>query len=82
MNTYTIKFMVKCPNNEAVIIYALSIESKITIMVEAIIEVVDSLPRAGYHEDIADKLTMALPGRQTLKAHHHGVDIETVRGAL
>lgn len=82
MNTYTIKFMVKCPNNDAVIIYALSIESKVTIMVEGIVEAVDALPRAGFHEDIADLLTMALPGRQTLKAHHHGVDIQTVRGGL
>jgi len=82
MNTYTIKFMAKCPNNDAVIIYALSIESKVTIMVEEIMSVVDSLPRDGYHEDIADSLTQALPGRQTLTAHHHGVGIETVRGGV
>lgn len=82
MNTYTIKFMVKCPNNDAVIIYALAIESMATIMVEKISAAVDALPSSAFHEAIADLLTVELPGRQTLRAHHHGVDIETVRGAL
>ena len=44
MNTYTIKFMAKCPNNNAVILYSLSIESKATIMVEEIIDAVATLP--------------------------------------
>ena len=73
MNRYAIKFMAKCPNNDEVIIYALGIESKVTIMVEDILIAVGALPGAGFHEDIADVLTVALPGRHTLSAHHHGV---------
>lgn len=80
MNRYGITFMAKCPNNDKIIRYALGIESKATIMVEEILRAVDALPAAGFHEDIADTLTTTLPGRQTLFAHHHGVDIETVRG--
>jgi hypothetical protein len=36
--------------------------------------------KKGFHEEIADQLHTQLGGRQILKAHHHGVDIETVRG--
>jgi hypothetical protein len=82
MNRYSITFMAKCPNNDRIIRFALSIESKATIMVEDILKAVDELPATGFHEDIADALTVAVPGRQTLCAHHHGVDIETVRGAV
>jgi hypothetical protein len=33
-----------------------------------------------YHEKVADNLHYQFGGRQILKAHHHGVDIETRRG--
>ena len=80
MNRYSTTFMAKCPVNDKVILFALSIETPGRILVEAILEAVDALPMAGFHEDIADTLARALPGRHTLTAHHHGVDIETVRG--
>jgi hypothetical protein len=38
------------------------------------------LIKFGYHENIADELHERFGGRQTLEAHHHGVDIYTVRG--
>lgn len=82
MNRYSVTFMAKCPNNDRIVRFALCVESKATIMVEDILKAVDALPSTGFHEDIADALTVALPGRQTLTAHHHGVDIETVRGGV
>lgn len=80
MNTYTYTFLVKCPVNKQVIRYELAIETPDRILVEKIMAIVDGLPEAGFHEDIADTLAAELPGRHTLRAHHHGVDIKTVRG--
>lgn len=80
MNFYTYGFMMRCPVNEKVIRYSLTIETPDRVLVEEIVRVVDAMPVSGFHEDIADSLASALPGRQTLRAHHHGVDIETVRG--
>lgn len=80
MNKYTIKFVRECPNNGLKIDYALTIETPQVLMVEAIVEEVGNLEEQGFHEAFADTLTRVLPGRQVLVAHHHGVDIETVRG--
>lgn len=80
MNKYRYTFNRACPNNGLIINYRLMIYSPNVLMVESIIEEVDNLPEKGYHEAFADTLTRVLPGRQVLRAHHHGVDIETVRG--
>lgn len=79
MNRYTTTFMVKCPVNKKIIRYTLTIEAHEKILVEDILQGVDALPSIGFHEDIADKLEACLLGRHLLRAHHHGVDIETVR---
>lgn len=81
MNKYTIHFVRKCPANGLAIAYCLSISTPHILMVEAIKEEVENLPDEAYHEALAEALTRCLPGCQTLTAHHHGVDIETVRGA-
>lgn len=80
MDRYSIPFTVNCPSNDQTIAYAFSIESNCMIMVEAIMSAINDLPAQEFHENIADALAKALPGRHTLIAHHHGVDIETVRG--
>lgn len=82
MNKYTISFVRKCPANGFAIAYRLTIETAETVMVEAIKDEILALPETAYHEDLADSLAACLPGRQTLVAHHHGVDIETTRGAV
>lgn len=81
MNIYTRKFTAVCPNNGAVISYRLQIEKLGVVMVEAIVDTVSRLTvEPCFHEDLADRLHAALGGRQTMTAHHHGVDIETRRG--
>ena len=36
-----------------------------------------------FHEKMADHLAHQFPNtRQFLRAHHHGVDVETVRGEI
>lgn len=79
MNRYRHRFTVACPNNAVPVEYDLTIETRRTIMVEEIVKAcrVDQ----AFHEALADTLLHAFGGRQTLRAHHHGVDIETVRGA-
>lgn len=81
MNSYRYAFRVKCPNNDQRVAYDLSIESPTTIMVEKIMACCDEI-KEGFHENIADLLLQKLGGKQTIRAHHHGVDIETVRGHL
>ncbi|CAN7304586.1 hypothetical protein LJR296_001428 [Cupriavidus necator] len=79
MNIYRHQFVCKCPANGAMIVYALEIASKAMIHAEHIVAAC-ALHRSGYHEAIADALHQALGGQQTLRAHHHGVDIESLRG--
>lgn len=80
MNAYTTHFTIECPANGLAVRYRFEIRTPQKIMVEQILQVCADLPAKGYHEDIADRLAAALPGRQTLHAHHHGVDITTQRG--
>lgn len=79
MNTYRTCFHAICPSNEVRVFYSLTIEHHEMIKVETITEVVSSMT-IGYHEDFADRLALCLPGRQTLRADHHGVEIESRRG--
>lgn len=80
MNIYRAKFAAVCPNNGALIEYALTLETDRFIMVEALQERLTAVTE-GYHEQIADLLCEDLGGRQTLVAEHHGVQIETRRPA-
>lgn len=80
-NIYTRRFIACCPNNGASILYTLSIETTTRLIpVEEIVRATDAI-RTGFHEAIADQLHGQFGGRQTLIADHHGVGIETIRGA-
>jgi hypothetical protein len=79
MNIYTRQFIAACPNNGEQIIYELVIETGSIIMAEHIVTATQMI-RKGYHEVIADGLHLQFGGYQILRAHHHGVDIETRRG--
>lgn len=78
MNIYRKQFYSVCPNNGQVINYQLEIRTQHMIQVEHINTAV-ALHAKGYHEQIADGLFRHFGGQQTLKAHHHGVDVETLR---
>jgi hypothetical protein len=82
VNIYRTSFSATCPNNGETIAYALTIEATAVIMAEDIVAACKraSLCEKPYHETIADYLHKQLGGRQTITAHHHGVDIETRRG--
>lgn len=82
MNAYTIEFHVACPVNGVRVKYTLRIETPARLMLPveqlvAEIEAIEGDP--AFHEDLADRLASKFPGNQTMKAHHHGVDIETTR---
>ncbi len=82
MNIYRHRFAARCPNNGQAIIYDLEIQSDRPIYVEKIV-LACQLWQSGFHEKIADALAYQFPDtRQFLRAHHHGVDIETVRGEV
>jgi hypothetical protein len=80
MNTYKAEFFAACPNNGARIKYHLTVQTSEVLMVEAINDALWLLDK-GFHEEFADQLFREFGGVQTLTAHHHGVDIETTRGA-
>lgn len=80
MNIYRHRFSCRCPNNGISIIYDLEIRSQKMIYVEKIV-LACQLWQQEHHEKLADALAAQFPGTiQVLKAHHHGVDIETCRG--
>jgi hypothetical protein len=80
LNTYTTKFFANCPNNGIRVKYILRIETGVVIPVEQIMSAVESVGDE-FHEELADQMQERFGGRQTLTADHHGVTIETVRGA-
>lgn len=80
MNRYSRIFVAACPNNGEQIIYDLTIEAPVDRMIQVEhIVTATALIKRGFHEQIADELHRRFGGRQVLRAHHHGVDIETVR---
>jgi len=80
VNIYRVEFFAKCPVNGIRIKYLLRIETTRVIRVESLLAAAEDIG-GGYHEAIADDLASLFPGRQTLTAEHHGVHIETTRGA-
>ena len=80
-NLYRHKFVVRCPNDNAQILYELEIttEDGRVIMVEDIIAWANGLPGALHHEVIADSAYQTFGGRQTMWATHKGVEIRTDR---
>ena len=82
-NAYRHQFVATCPNNGASIIYNLciTVPDERQIFVEHIVTAC-ALHRSGFHEAIAADLFARFGGHQVLRAHHHGVDIETTRGSL
>lgn len=81
MNIYTAEFFANCPNNGARVKYEFRIQTGEVIPVEQINAKLDAISD-GFHEEIADELQQSLGGIQTLRAHHHGVHIETIRPHL
>ena len=79
MNRYTTKFFCTCPFNKARIEYHLTIETQRVISVEELLELLSTVYAEGMHELMADDLYQRFGGVQTLRAFHHGVEIETVR---
>jgi hypothetical protein len=79
MNIYRTTFAIQCPANDEQIIYSLEITSEKMIMAEDIVKEVRRND-AEFHEALAERLFAMFGGRQVMKAHHHGVDIETRMG--
>jgi hypothetical protein len=78
MNNYSTTFDVVCPVNGLTVRYHIHIATTDVIKVEDLLEEL-ALFHTGFHEDIADQLHQVFGGTQTMWAHHHGVDIRTVR---
>ena len=77
MNTYRYTFVAACPTNGEQIVYSLSLQHQNKVLVEHI-KTACALHREGYQEDIAAHLHTRFGGTLTLRAMHHGVEIETV----
>lgn len=81
MNIYRYQFVSQCPANGLYIIFHLEIQTKQMVMVDEIKDFARTLAKQ-YHEPIADALHEKFGGYQILIAKHHGVEIETRRGAI
>jgi hypothetical protein len=79
VNAYDRQFIAACPTNGQPIIYSLRIETNDRMIPVEHIVTATTLIKQGFHEQIADELHRRFGGRQVLRAHHHGVDIETTR---
>ncbi|SAL47252.1 hypothetical protein AWB74_02117 [Caballeronia arvi] len=80
-NIYRHTFVSRCPNNGKQIIYTFELRKPagVTVYVEHIVTAA-ALYDEAFHEQIADFFFKQFGGQQVLRAHHHGVDIETRRG--
>ena len=79
MNIYGYTFKVECPNyKDEFIEYTLLIRSKQMIMVEDIVKAC-TYSRPEFHEQIANDLSDCLPGKQSIRATHCGVEVITKR---
>lgn len=79
MNIYRHWFSCKCPNDGRRIDYHFELRTQKMIPVEQIISVCSNFT-VGFHESIADSLHRWFKGKQTLRARHQGIEIETRRG--
>lgn len=79
MNIYRTTFTSVCPVNGKSVRYDLEIEASHVIRAEDLMAA--CRPGPSLHEDLADQLFDRFGGRQTMRANHHGVHIETIRGA-
>jgi hypothetical protein len=77
-NTYRHTFTAACPSDGETIVYQFELRTTAMIHVEHI-KAATALIKKGWHEQIADRLSEALGGDQTIIATHQGVEIETVR---
>lgn len=82
MNRYRHQFTVQCPENGQNILYFLTMDHPEVVMVEQIMAAANRSKMCvkPYHENVADYLYDQLGGAQYIRAHHHGVTIETFRG--
>lgn len=80
MNTYRYTFIAACPGNGEQIVYTLELRHTQKVLVEHI-KTACVLHKQGHQEDIAADLHARFGGHLTLRAAHHGVDIETVLAA-
>jgi hypothetical protein len=77
LNTYRYTFVAACPANGEQIVYSLALQHQDKVLVEHI-KTACALHREGYQENIAADLHARFGGTLTLRALHHGVEIETV----
>lgn len=81
MNIYRFNFIVRCPMNRKFISYVFELRKPDSEKVQVEhIQMEAALYETAFHEQLADVFFERFGGQQILKAHHHGVDIETQRG--
>jgi hypothetical protein len=80
MNIYRTRFSRRCPVTDAMIFYEIKLWSSKTVMAGDIQAALDGLPATALHEEIADLLELALPGRQAIEAAHELILVRTERG--
>lgn len=83
MNLYKYQFIATCPTNGDPILYTLELSTSGRMIHVEHIKAACAMHKSAFHESIADALTRTFPDcLQVLRATHHGVEIETMRGNI
>lgn len=79
MNTYKTTHRAACPNGKLIDTYQVEIKSHNTLMVESIIETLESAPNPIYQEDLADYLRAKLGAEIKVIGWHFGIEVTCQR---
>lgn len=78
--THKLSFSGRCPVDDAIDHYIVTIETHRIIKVEDIISAIKALPQPAYQEDHTSRLAFTLQCRVTTIGYHSGVETTCVAG--
>jgi hypothetical protein len=79
MNIYEITHRAACPNGKLIDTYEIKITSHDTIIVENLMEILQSAPKEIYQEDLADYLRAKTGAVVEIIGWHYGIKITCIR---
>ena len=79
MNIYETTHRAACPNGKLIDTYEIKITSHDTIIVENLMEILQSAPKEIYQEDLADYLRAKTGAVVEIIGWHYGIKITCIR---
>lgn len=79
MNIYETTHRAACPNGKLIDTYEIKITSHDTIIVENLMEILQSAPKEIYQEDLADYIRAKIGAKVEVIGWHYNIKITCVR---